>query len=144
MPFHKTRTWVVHHAESGEWLAEKLINHSWCSCAGWLLGGYLFLNDQTSDDGAFEVAVVKPPDEPGGDWWQVESITFGWLASPFVLDQHFRETGQRVAAEELALSHINNCTSGALDSGKPGSVAQKIAALDVESPEQHGSCPLCA
>jgi hypothetical protein len=61
MPWHKHRTWVIHPAESVEWLAEKLIGHSWCSCAGWSLGGYLFLNDQTSADGAFEVAVIKPP-----------------------------------------------------------------------------------
>ncbi len=84
MPFHKHRTWVVHPAESVEWLAEKLMNHSWCNCQGWSLGGYLFLNDQTSPDGAFEVAIVKPPGEPDGPWWQVESITFGWIQSvPF-------------------------------------------------------------
>src|ERR1700730_12832113 len=124
MPLHKSRRWAIWPAESAEWLAEKLIGHSWCSCAGWSLGGYLFLNDQTSEDGAFEVAIVKPPAEPGGDWWQVESITFGWLSSPFVLDQHFRETGQRVTAEELALAHINNCTTGVLDPGKPDNMAQ--------------------
>src|SRR3954454_12737522 len=101
MPWHDKRTWVVHPAPSAEWLAEKLVDHSWCSCAGWSLGGYLFLNDQTSEDGAFEVAVVKPPAEPGGQWVQVESITFGWLSSPLVLDQHFREEGQRVTPLEL-------------------------------------------
>jgi hypothetical protein len=77
MPLHSKRTWVVVPAESAEWLAEKLVNHSWCSCAGWSLDGYLFLNDQTSPDGAFEVAVVKPPADPGGQWYQVESVTFG-------------------------------------------------------------------
>jgi hypothetical protein len=135
---------VLYPAESAEWLAGKLIGHSWCSCAGWSLGGYLFLNDQTSEDGAFEVAVVKPPDDPSGEWWQVESIAFGWLDSPLVLDQHFRETGKRATAGELALAHINKCVSRSLDPGKPGSVAWKIVALDVELPEEHGRCPLCA
>src|SRR3954452_23244683 len=85
MPFHKARTWVVYPAESAEWLAERLLGHSWCSCAGWSLGGYLFLNDQTSPDGAFEVAIVKPPADPGGQWWQVESVTFGWLRTDYRL-----------------------------------------------------------
>jgi hypothetical protein len=77
MPLHSKMTWVINPAPSAEWLAEKLIGHSWCSCQGWSLGGYLFLNDQTSPDGAFEVAIVKPPAEEGGPWYQVESITFG-------------------------------------------------------------------
>src|SRR3954453_6802514 len=114
MPFHSKRTWMVHPASDAEGLAEKLIDHSWCSCAGWSLGGYLFLNDQTSPDGAFEVAIVKPPAEPGGQWWQVESVTFGWLTSTLVLRQHERETGQRATPMGLALGHINRCISGAM------------------------------
>src|SRR3954452_6168568 len=126
MPFHKARTWVVYPAESAEWLAENLIGHSWCSCAGWSLGGYLFLNDQTSEDGAFEVAVVKPPAEPDGVWWQVESITFGWLSSTAVLMQAFRERGRRFTATELALDYINECVSGRNDDGEEGGVARPI------------------
>ena len=44
MPFHGTRTWVIHPAESAAWLAATFIGHSWCSCQGWSLGVYLFLN----------------------------------------------------------------------------------------------------
>ena len=65
MPMHTRRRWVVVPAQSAPRLAEKLVNHSWCSLAGWSLGGCLFLNDQTSPDGAFEVAVVKPPPSLG-------------------------------------------------------------------------------
>jgi hypothetical protein len=144
MPMHTNRTWCVVPAESVEWLAEKLVNHSWCSCAGWSLGGYLFLNDQTSADGAFEVAIVKPPLEPGGPWWQIESITFGWLSSSLVLAQHVRETGEHATSEQLARKHINRCLSGAIDPGTSESVAWLIPRLNVETPEQHGRCEHCA
>jgi hypothetical protein len=144
MPLHKTRTWVVHPAPSAEWLAEKLVNHSWCSCAGWSLGGYLFLNDQTSEDGAFEVAIVKPPAEPDRQWYQIESITFGWLTSESVLLQHFRETGTRISALELSLKHINHCIFGELDPGAAGSVAWAIDPCRIEAPREHGRCRHCA
>lgn len=144
MPMHAKRVWVVHPAESAEWLAEKLIGHSWCSCQGWSLGGYLFLNDQTSADGAFEVAIVRPPAQPDGQWWQVESVTFGWLSSDLVLRQHFRETGKRTTPMELALGHINNAISGKNDPEREGSVAWAIPPCHIETPEQHGCCYLCA
>jgi hypothetical protein len=144
MPYHWFRTWVVVPIESAEALAEELIGHSWCSCQGWSLGGYLFLNDQTGEDGAFEVAVVKPPAEPGGRWWQIESITFGWLSSPIVLMQHFQETGKKATPHELALGHIERCISGGLDPGREGSVAWECEPCDVQTPEQHGRCELCA
>jgi hypothetical protein len=144
MPMHKRRTWVVHPAESAEWLAEKLVGHSWCSCAGWSLGGYLFLNDQTSEDGAFEVAIVKLPRFEGDIWYQVESVTFGWLSSPAVLMQHWRETGHRTTPEQLALGHISRAVSGECDPSRHGSVAWKIDPPSIETPEQHGRCPLCA
>jgi hypothetical protein len=133
MPFHSRRTWVIHPAESAEWLAEKLIGHSWCNCAGWSLGGYLFLNDQTSADGAFEVAIVKPAAEPGGQWWQVESITFGWI----------RNTLARTAQGQ-ALDYINHAIEGKDDPDRPTSGAWRIPPCDVETPEQHGRCIHCA
>ena len=88
---------------------------------------------------------MKPPlDETGGPWWQIESITFGWLRSPMVLTQHLRETGEHATPEQLALKHINHCLSGAMDPGRPGSVAWLIPRLDVETPQQHGRCHHCA
>jgi hypothetical protein len=146
MPWHEKRTWVVHPIESAEALAEKLIGHSWCSCAGWSLGGYLFLNDQTSEDGAFEVAVVKPPAEPGGEWWQIESVTFGWmLESPRGGWEHQADYGRdAAAARERACELIERYISGVMDPGTEGGVAWKCEPCDVESPEQHGRCHLCA
>src|SRR5262245_9526874 len=112
--------------------------------SGWSLGGYVFLNDATCEDGAFEVAIGKPPAEPGGEWWQVESVTFGWLTSPLVLAQRFRETGRRWTPDEIALEHISDAISGKDDPGQPGSVAWEIDPLSIETPEQHGRCRLCA
>jgi hypothetical protein len=63
-------------------LAELLTNHSWCSCCGFRLGGYLFLNDQTGPDGAGEWGVIKA-DDP---MLQVESVTFGWTGLHQALD----------------------------------------------------------
>ncbi|HEU5116140.1 MAG TPA: hypothetical protein VFT74_05625 [Isosphaeraceae bacterium] len=136
MPFHKHRTWVVHPAESVEWLADKLMNHSWCNCQGWSLGGYLFLNDQTSPDGAFEVAIVKPPGEPDGMWWQVESITFGWIQSG-----PFGETPMLKAER-----YIREAIEGRYDAPSPEGVAIKIDQPLIESPEQHREryCQHCA
>jgi hypothetical protein len=131
-------------APSAAWLAEQLIGRSWCSCQAWSLGGYLFLNDQTCADGAFEVAIVKPPAEPGGQWWQVESTTFGWLTSPLVINQHSAERGRFVTPSELSLEYITRAVSGEFDPGQPGSVAWPIEACRVETPEQHGRCGHCA
>jgi hypothetical protein len=134
MPFHGKRTWVIHPAESAAWLARTFIGHSWCSCQGWSLGGYLFLNDQTSPDGAFELAIIKPPAEPGGQWWQVESVTFGWMQN--------RPFGR--PAVEQARDLIEGLVAGAMDPDQAGNVAWKIDPPRVETPEQHGRCGHCA
>jgi hypothetical protein len=134
MPFHKKRRWVVHPVGSADELAEKLIGHSWCSCQGWSLGGYLFLNDQTSPDGPFEVAVVKPPAESDGRWWQIESVTFGWFT-----DDPFGKTAREKARNCIALY-----VSGAMDPGREQAVARACEPCRIETPEQHGRCGHCA
>jgi hypothetical protein len=80
--FHKHRVWAVGHVESPAQLAEKLTDYSWCSCCGFRLGGYLFLNDQTGPDGAGEWGIVIA-DEPT---LQAESVTFGWMRRHQALD----------------------------------------------------------
>jgi|SRR5215472_11785305 len=70
---HKQRRHYVGTVETAEQLAEKLTQHTWTLCTGFRLGGFLFLNDSTSEDGAAEWAVVRESDS-----MQVESITFGW------------------------------------------------------------------
>jgi hypothetical protein len=80
--FHKKRVWAVADCASPAELAELLTNQSWCSCCGFRLGGYLFLNDQTGPDGAGEWGVVMADDPP----LQVESVTFGWTGRHQALD----------------------------------------------------------
>ena len=70
---HTRRIWTIGYVDSEEELAAKLVNHTWCTCNGFRLNGYLFLNDATCPDGAQEYAVIK---ESTGA--QVESITFSW------------------------------------------------------------------
>ncbi len=67
--------------ESAELLAEKLTQYSWCLCNAFRIGGYLFLNDATSEDGAHEFAIVRE-----SDMKQVESITFSWTNRDKALD----------------------------------------------------------
>lgn len=145
MPLHRHRTWVIDPAEyTPEELAIKLIDHSWCSCQGWRIGRYLFLNDQTSADGAFEVAVVKIPDPEWGRWYQLESITFGWLSSTMFLSQHRRETGRRETPYQIGAGYIRDAVAGKMDTGAEGNVAWPIDPVRYETPEQHGCCGHCA
>ena len=70
---HTRRIWTIGNVQSEEDLASKFVDHTWCTCNGFRLKGYLFLNDATCPDGAQEYAVIK---ESSGA--QVESITFSW------------------------------------------------------------------
>lgn len=128
---HKKRMWCVVEVEGTDQasvaasLAEKLTEHSWCSCAGWRVRmpspqpDYLFLNDQTSENGAFEVAILIER----GDLPQVESITFSWC------DQS--------KAEE----YIRRALAGEYDAAAwPSSITHG----QIQTPEQHRACSLCA
>jgi hypothetical protein len=141
---HKNRTWCVHPIAWAEDLAETLVDHTWVSCAGWQLGNYLFLNDQTCEDGAFEVAIVKIPTGEGQPWWQVETVTFGWFTSPALLWQEFRETGRRWTPTGLALRYFHDALGGKFDPDRPDGVAWRIDPPHIEDPAAHGRCPLCA
>lgn len=68
---HTRRIWTVGNIQSEEDLAALLVDHTWCTCNGFRLKGYLFLNDATCADGAQEYAVIQ---ESTGA--QIESITF--------------------------------------------------------------------
>lgn len=77
---HRNRRWVVNSVATMEELADMLTQRTWTLCSGFCVeghGGYLFLNDATSEDGAGEYAVIRGT---VGDstWLQVESITFSW------------------------------------------------------------------
>ncbi|HEX3528082.1 MAG TPA: hypothetical protein VH988_13545 [Thermoanaerobaculia bacterium] len=78
---HKRRVFCVETVSTVEELAEQLIGYTWCLCAGFQLSNApdtLFLNDSFSLDGAQEYAVLRLLN---GQWFQVDSITFGWIKS---------------------------------------------------------------
>ena len=117
---HRKRRWYVQPASSAEDLAEKLTEHSWTLCTGFSLGGYTFLNDATSEDGAQEYAVLKR--RRRGGFVQVESITFSWCTR-----------GQ-------AFALIRDVLAGKFDAEAAfGTVSPAL-----DTPEAHGRCPLCA
>ena len=110
---HKTRRFVVVDAWPEE-MAEKLTNHTWTPCTGFRVGGYLFLNDSTSPDGAQEYAIVK-------DGKQIESITFGWCD------------------KAKAAEYVRRILAGEYDSAAYCDVTNEI-----QTPTEHGRCGWCA
>lgn len=117
---HTRRSFQVSEAGSAEDLAEKLTGRTWTLCTGFRLGGYLFLNDSTSEDGAQEFAVVKLSPDPGGAALQAESITYGWCDY---------QTG---------LDFVRRCLAGEYD---PDGIP--LPGLTPETSERHGRCSLC-
>jgi len=100
-------------------LADKLLTATWCLCTAFRLDGHddtLFLNDSTSPDGIQEYAVVRHIE---GAWYQVESISFGWIDNP-----------------EKAARHIATAISGGYDAHK-----QDPEALRFHGPQQ--PCDSC-
>ncbi len=79
---HAHRTWSITDATglSPEELADAFTQRSWTLCSAWRRGPVAYFNDSTSEDGAFELAVVEidheTPQEIVGR--QFESVTFGW------------------------------------------------------------------
>ncbi len=78
--FHKNRVWCVTPKETAEEVARLLTETTWTLCTAIEIGGYLFLNDATCEDGAQEYAAVKKPAAPGDPYLQVESITMSWCS----------------------------------------------------------------
>ncbi len=115
MPFHDKRVWCVANAANAETLARDL-KHTRTLCTGFRLGGYLFLNDSTSEDAIQEYAIVKEDTRT-----QVESVTFGWC-SP-----------------EEALEYVQDAIAGKYDDTNFGRIDRR----QIESPVRH-SCALCA
>src|SRR5262249_4855835 len=108
--------------EDAEELARLLTARTWTLCTGFELGGYLFLNDSTSEDGAQEYAVVKRPAAAGDPFVQVESITFGWCTPA------------------QALEYIRAAVADDLDGTGHG----RPVCPQVDTLPTHGRCPHCA
>ncbi len=121
---HADRVWSVAEVSSVEELAEKLTGTTWCCCQGFRIAGqphYVWLNDSTSEDGAQEYAVCRL-ELPDADMRQVESITFGW------------------SDYARALEYILSTLRGEDDENE---WARSVTAT-LQSPQEHGRCPLCA
>ena len=122
---HQRRRWCVSSLSTAEELAEILTQRTWTLCTGFYVQShprYLFLNDATHEDGAAEFGVVAGGME--GPHVQIESITFSWCT----------------VAE--ALEHIRKTLVGEYDASSFARALDLAGRLD--SPEQHGRCPLCA
>ena len=119
--FHNRRVWCITQVDSAEELARNLTTVTWTCCTAFELGGYLWLNDATSPDGGQEYSVVKRRG-PNGRALQVESITFSWCT------------------EDHAQEHIQRTLRGDDDDN---AFARQVSPR-LETPEQHGRCPLCA
>jgi len=115
---HTNRQWSIVEAQSAEWLAEQLTEMTWCGCGGFALGGYWFVNDATSPDGAQEYAVLRLV---GDRYIQIESITFSWLQP------------------ERALAIIRQVLAGKFDGENYGAVESH----QIVTPQQHGVCWQC-
>lgn len=113
---HSKRRFSVLDVQDAEELADKLTQHVWCGCCGFRHAGLLYLNDSTSPDGAGEWAIF---DEQSGV--QIDSVTFGWMDT----------------ADE-ALETIRLLSSGNLRTPMSEDSVPRI-----ETPDEHGSCPLC-
>ncbi len=119
--FHHDRIWCVTRLASSEELARKLHRIVWTCCTAFELGGYLWLNDSTSPDGATEFAVLKRC-SVDGRLLQVESITFSWC--------DYDET----------LQYIQQALRGEFDDGN---FVQEVQP-QLQTPDEHGRCPHCA
>jgi hypothetical protein len=120
--FHDKRVWCVQKAESAEDLARWLTEHTMCCCSGFELGGYLFLNDATSADGAQEYAVCKIPADAGQPHFQIESITFGWCDY------------------EKGLQYVRDVLAGRYDEAE---YARPVRPR-LQTSAEHGRCHFCA
>ena len=74
----KRRHRVVVVDDIGE-LARKLTTHTWTLCTGFRHGGWLFLNDSFSEDGAQEYGVLRAEQSSAGTHDVCEAVTFGWM-----------------------------------------------------------------
>lgn len=112
---HPSRRFAVVDATGIEDLLEKLLEHTWCGCAGFRLGSLLFLNDSTGADGAQEYAVVHEP-----TMTQVESLTVSWMT-------HATLRAWLEARDDLLT----------------GEAYADCSSVKIEAAAAHGTCWLC-
>jgi hypothetical protein len=97
--WHNNRVFCLTPVSTADKLAAMLVHHTWCRCAGFQLEtapDTLFLNDSTSPDGAQEYAILR---NLNGVWYQVDSITFGWIKSIAKASMYIRDAVAGVSDE---------------------------------------------
>lgn len=163
---HKRRTWSVRKVATIEELSDLLGNHSWTGCTGFEHDGLLFLSDATGGDGAQEYGVVRVT-----DLRQVESLTVSWMFDDCL--RATRQGGKRdyEAATRAFSEKLGGIIAHAKGEGPPPSqqgerevvVATSATELrtalggkpvsewdsgirreQLEEPQAHGRCHLCA
>lgn len=77
---HPARTFTVHDVDTVDELARLLTRRRWALNAGFRCRGYLFLNDSTSAQGPFELAVVRERDLVESERIRVSQCTLNDLS----------------------------------------------------------------
>lgn len=75
---HDRRPFRISPVATAAELAQKLTQTTWCTCQGFRLNDWLFLNDSFGA-GAQEYAIVR-------DGYQYESVTFSWMTEAQALE----------------------------------------------------------
>lgn len=143
---HKDRVWCVAPVESAAELANKLSQYSWCCCCGFELGDYLWLNDATGGDGAQEYAAVRKPTADDPHHRQVESITASWCSErqmlAYIKSIHGDEPPPLAASGPVVIARTKHEFLAAL--GSKERPEGHVVHPTIETPQEHGRCPLCA
>lgn len=125
---HFSRIWTTGQLpeDSTAAAAEILRCSSWCSCTGWTWRGLLLLNDQTSADGAFELAVLRlyGPERPAS--LAEERQHFPRRAAALVDIQAW--TGKEPSAVLSAYEQLESLTVSWMDAEKLRNHLEKIHA----------------
>lgn len=115
------RNWCLHIVDSVEELATKLTEQTWTLCTAFAVNGfeqYVFVNDSTGEDNAQEYAVVLLAKD---QTIQIESLTVSW------------------SNETKVTQYIRHALSGAWDHNPWATPVT----LTLQTPHEHGRCPLC-
>jgi hypothetical protein len=118
--YHRQRIWSVATVANVDELIDKLTSRCWTLCTGFRLGEYFFLNDAFGEDRSQEYAVVK--DLGQEQFLQIESVTVS-------------------AMDRSSLARdVAACLAGQWD----GNDWALPVTPTLQSPHEHGRCPLCA
>lgn len=143
---HRNRAWCVAKVETAEQLADKLSEHTWCGCNGFELDNYLWLNDSTGPDNAQEYAVVQEPTDNDPEYRQVESITVSWCTKQellaYIKSIHGDYPPPLMEAGPVVVARTKHEFLVAL--GSKQRPAGHVVHPTLETPQEHGRCPLCA